>query len=101
MNGVFVFPVLWQVYKRKPCYQDQFSWKLFLAFTLALILEIAGVGVLMYLVSACSCIVYTVHASYVTLSNSMQWNISLVTCVFSVYTRAFRQIKAREYTKKI
>ena len=50
-NGVFVFPVLWQAYKRRPCGQDQNSWKQFVAFTLALILEIAGVGVLMYLVS--------------------------------------------------
>ena len=51
MNGVFVFPVLWQAYKRRPRGQDQYSWKEFLAFTLAVILEIAGVGFLMYLVS--------------------------------------------------
>ena len=52
MNGVFVFPVLWQAYKKRPCGQDQYSWTKFLFLTLALILEIAGVGFLMYLVSA-------------------------------------------------
>lgn len=73
MNGVFVFPVLWQVYKKGPCRQDQYSWIQFLAFTLALILEIAGVGVLMYLVSACtcSCTVHTVRAIYATLSSGI------------------------------
>ena len=52
MNGVFILPVLRQAVKRTPCYryQDQYSWKQFLV-TLALILEIAGVGVLMYAVS--------------------------------------------------
>ena len=54
MNGVFVFPVLWQVYKKGPCCQEQYSLTQFLAFTLALILEIAGVAALMYLVSNCT-----------------------------------------------
>jgi len=47
MNGVFIIPVLWQVYKNRSC-QEQYSGKQLGIFALAFILEIAGVAVLMY-----------------------------------------------------
>ena len=51
MNGVFLVPVLWQVYKRGFC-QEEYSCTQFVIFIFALILEIAGVVVLMVLVSS-------------------------------------------------
>ena len=47
MNGVFIFPVLWQVYKNRP-WQEQFSRNRLITSVVALVLEIAGVFVLMY-----------------------------------------------------
>ena len=46
MNAVFIFPVLWQVYKNRSC-QEQYSWLQLSKFIVAFILEIAGVAVLM------------------------------------------------------
>ncbi|KAJ7393825.1 hypothetical protein OS493_003491 [Desmophyllum pertusum] len=45
----FVVPVLWQVYKKRFC-QEQYSCRQLSIFTFALILEIAGVAVLMAIV---------------------------------------------------
>ena len=47
MNGVFIFPVLWQVYKNRPWLEQSFFNRL-ITFVVALVLEIAGVSVLMY-----------------------------------------------------
>lgn len=48
MNGVFIVPVIWQIVKNITCDREQcFSKELFL-FILSLLLEIGGVGVIMY-----------------------------------------------------
>jgi len=47
MNGVFIFPVLWQVYKNTPCLEHP-SFNRLITSVVALVLEIAGVSVLMY-----------------------------------------------------
>lgn len=46
MNGVFIFPVLWQVYKNRPS-QEQYSCKQLTFFIIAFILEMAGVAIFM------------------------------------------------------
>ena len=47
MNGVFVVPVLCQVFRSRRC-QAQGSWGQCFIFILALILEFAGIGMLTY-----------------------------------------------------
>ena len=47
MNGVFVVPVLWQVFRSRGC-QAQGSWRQCFIFILALTLEFAGIGMLTY-----------------------------------------------------
>ena len=47
MNGVFIIPVLWQVYKNRSC-QEEYSVKQLGKFVFAFILEIAGVAILTY-----------------------------------------------------
>ena len=47
MNGVFIVPVLWQVYKNRPCL-EQSSCNRLTTSIVALVLEMAGVSVLMY-----------------------------------------------------
>lgn len=39
-----------------------------------------------------------IHNSYATLSSGVPWNVPQVTCIFMVYTLAFRQVcKPRKY----
>ena len=45
MNGVFIFPVLWQVYKNRPWLEQSSR---LITPVVAFVLEIAGVSVLMY-----------------------------------------------------
>ena len=48
MNGVFIVPVIWQIVKNITSDREQcFSKELFM-FILSLLLEIGGVGVIMY-----------------------------------------------------
>lgn len=47
MNGVFIVPVLWQVYKNRP-WLEQSSCNRLTTSIVALVLEMAGVSVLMY-----------------------------------------------------
>lgn len=47
MNGVFIVPVLWQVYKNRP-WLEQSSCNRLTTSIVALVLEMAGVCVLMY-----------------------------------------------------
>lgn len=43
MNGVFVIPLMWQIYKYRSC-RDEGAWKQLSMFILALILEIGGIA---------------------------------------------------------
>lgn len=47
MNGVFIVPVMWQVYKNRP-WLEQSSCNRLTTSIVALVLEMAGVSVLMY-----------------------------------------------------
>ncbi|KAK2565226.1 hypothetical protein P5673_011169 [Acropora cervicornis] len=48
MNAVFIIPVIWQIYKNRSCNQEQYSYKQLGTFIFALLLEVAGVAVLMF-----------------------------------------------------
>ena len=48
MNGVFIVPVMWQIFKNRTCDQEQCFNKVLYMYILALMFEIGGVGVIMY-----------------------------------------------------